>query len=238
MGFIDTHFHLDFYRDHKKWYEYINQINQYTICVTNSPGVYYSCKKMYPETKYLKFALGYNPKAIIHEHFDKRLFNHMLSETKYIGEVGLDFTGKLKSKQKEQVSCFDYICAAVSDAQVLSIHSKNAESEVLDTLKKNNVRRAILHWYTGDLKTLEKLLKCGYYFSINANMIKSVKGQTIIQNIPIDRILVESDGPFTKVDSYTYTPSKLQGIYSQLGDFLKCENIEKIIWNNFKKLME
>lgn len=73
MDLIDTHFHLDFYRDHKYWYDYINQNRQYTLCVTNSPGVYHSCKRLYPETKYLKFALGFNPKSIVFEKFDKRL---------------------------------------------------------------------------------------------------------------------------------------------------------------------
>ena len=238
MRLIDTHFHLDFYRDHKKWYDYINQMYQYTLCVTNSPGVYYSCKRMYPETKYLKFALGYNPKMISSEQFDKRLFNHLLSETKYIGEIGLDFSRKHKGYQKEQEQCFDYICAAASNTQVLSVHSNNAESAVLDILKKNNVKKAILHWYTGDLVTLEKLINCGYYFSINANMLKSSKGQVVIKRIPIERILVESDGPFTKVNSAVYNPSKLQNIYFQLGDFLKCGNIETQVWNNFKKLME
>lgn len=151
MNLIDTHFHLDFYRDHRKWYDYVNRQKQYTLCVTNSPGVYYSCKKIYPETKYLKFALGYNPRNIISERFDKGLFDRLLGETKYIGEVGLDFTGKLKDKQKDQIQCFDYICAAISNYQMLSIHSKNAEKAVLEILKCHKVKKAILHWYSGDL---------------------------------------------------------------------------------------
>ena len=237
MNLIDTHFHLDFYRDHKRWYEYVNQHKQYTLCVTNSPGVYYSCKRTYPETKYLKFALGYNPKNVNSERFDKRLFNRLLGETKYIGEVGLDFTGKLKDKQKEQVQIFDYICAAVSNYQVLSIHSNNAEKTVLEILMHNRVKKAIMHWYSGDLQTLNVLIRNGYYFSINSNMINSPKGQVIIRTIPMDRILIESDGPFTKIYSKRYDPSKLQDTYRQLGEFLKCERIEAMIWNNFNTLL-
>ena len=55
---IDTHFHLDYYKEHQKIYDGINERKQYTLCMTNSPGVYISCKRIYPETKYLKFALG------------------------------------------------------------------------------------------------------------------------------------------------------------------------------------
>ena len=238
MNLIDTHFHLDFYRDHKNWYEYINQHQQYTLCVTNTPGIYYSCKRMYPETKYLKFALGYNPQNIVSENFDKRLFNHLVGGVKYIGEVGLDFTGKLKDKQKEQIQCFDYICASASNNQVLSVHSKKAEETVLTILKKNKVKKAILHWYSGDLQTLNELLDCGYYFSVNSNMLNSQHGQTIIRNIPLKKILVESDGPFTKVNSNKYNPSKLQDVYAQLEQVLNNSIINEIIWDNFSTLLK
>ena len=238
MNLIDTHFHLDYYRDHKYWYEYINQNRQYTLCVTNSPGVYYSCKRLYPETKYLKFALGFNPKNISSERFDQKLFNHLCGETKYIGEVGLDFTGNLNIQQNEQIHCFDYICSVASDNQVLSVHSKNAEKVVLNILRKNNVKRAIMHWYSGSIDTLEQLINCGYYFSINSNMLSSSKGKSIISRIPTERILIESDGPFTKINSQKYYPSRLHDVYYMLGEFLKCSEVEKMVWNNYKKLIE
>ena len=61
---IDTHFHLDYYKEHQKIYDGINERKQYTLCMTNSPGVYISCKRIYPETKYLKFALGFHPQDV------------------------------------------------------------------------------------------------------------------------------------------------------------------------------
>ena len=237
MHLIDTHFHLDFYRDHKYWYDYINQNRQYTLCVTNSPGVYHSCKRLYPETKYLKFALGFNPKSIIFEKFDKRLFNHLQGETKYIGEVGLDFTGKLKEKREEQLQCFDYICSSINENQVLSVHSKNAEKAVCDILKKHKVKKTILHWYSGNLETLKELIEYGYYFSINTSMLQSIKGQKILKSIPKNRLLIESDGPFTKVNNQKYNPSKLQEVYSQIGAFLESPEINKLVWQNFKDLI-
>jgi TatD DNase family protein len=237
MHLIDTHFHLDFYRDHKYWYDYINQNRQYTLCVTNSPGVYHSCKRLYPETKYLKFALGFNPKSIVFEKFDKRLFNHLQGETKYIGEVGLDFTGKLKEKREEQLQCFDYICSSINENQVLSVHSKNAEKAVCDILKKHKVKKTILHWYSGNLETLKELIEYGYYFSINTSMLQSIKGQKILKSIPKNRLLIESDGPFTKVNNQKYNPSKLQEVYSQIGAFLESPEINKLVWQNFKDLI-
>ena len=237
MNYIDSHFHLDYYRNFKELYNYINESKQYTLCVTNSPEVFYSCISMFSETKYLKFALGYNPKCITKNKFNKKLFNYLVGQTKYIGEVGLDFTGKLKQNEKKQISVFDYICSTISKNQILSVHSKNAEKAVLETLRKNHIQKAILHWYSGNISTLQELLAEGYYFSINSNMLTSSKGISIIRNIPKERILIESDGPFTKIDSKIYTPPDLPILYQQLSELLECENIDSIIWNNFKNLV-
>ena len=92
MQLIDTHFHLDYYENHKYWYDRINELKQYTLCVTNSPGVFHSCKRLYKETKYIKFALGYNPQQSVDEPFQQELFLHEIQGTDYIGEVGLDFS--------------------------------------------------------------------------------------------------------------------------------------------------
>ena len=129
------------------------------------------------------------------------------------------------------------MCGIKSKKQVLSVHSKNAEKEVLQILQKHKIRKAILHWYSGDLATLKQLLDAGYYFSINSNMMRTSKGQMIIRSIPTNRILIESDGPFTSVSAHKYDPSKLHMVYSQLNEQLKCNQIERVVWDNFKTLL-
>ena len=84
---IDTHFNLDHYKDHQKIYAGINEKKQYTLCMTNSPGVYMSCKRMYPETKYLKFALGFHPQETSLNDTDFYSFIQLINETNYVGEV-------------------------------------------------------------------------------------------------------------------------------------------------------
>lgn len=100
MHLIDTHFHLDYYKNHEYWYNQINKLQQYTLCVTNSPAVYLSCRKLYPETKYVKFALGYNPQQSLKVDFSKSTFLHELSTTQYVGEVGLDYSKNFVASKK------------------------------------------------------------------------------------------------------------------------------------------
>ncbi|KJR44149.1 putative deoxyribonuclease [Desulfosporosinus sp. I2] len=71
---IDTHFHLDHYSNHPNVYKKINEIQQYTLCVTNQPEVFESCMDLYPTTKYVKFAIGYNPQLINEVKFNPAVF--------------------------------------------------------------------------------------------------------------------------------------------------------------------
>lgn len=238
MQLIDTHFHLDHYKNHKYWYDKINELKQYTLCVTNSPGIYHSCKRLYKETKYIKFALGYNPQQCVDEPFHRELFLHEVQEADYIGEVGLDFSGKYSAALHAQIEAFEFICdIAAKRNSLLSIHSRNAESETLNRLKMSGITRAIIHWYSGDVATLNKLLDEGYYFSLNANMCSTVKGRDIIARIPYNRLLIESDGPFSKVFGRKYTPSMLPDLYSVVGDAIGCKDLEHVVWENFKLLL-
>lgn len=238
MQLIDTHFHLDYYKNHRYWYEKINELKQYTLCVTNSPGIYHSCKRLYKETKYIKFALGYNPQQSVEEPFQRELFLREIPKTSYIGEVGLDFSRKYIATSRTQIDAFEFICdIAAKENSLLSVHSRNAEAETLNRLKMSGVTRAIIHWYSGDVVTLSKLLDEGYYFSINANMCSTVKGRSIITRIPFNRLLIESDGPFSKVLGRRYMPSMLSDLYSVVGNAVGCENLEYIVWENFKALL-
>lgn len=238
MQLIDTHFHLDYYRDHAYWYSKINELRQYTLCVTNSPAIFHSCKRLYGETKYIKFALGYNPQKSLDEAFSKSLFLHEIRNTDYIGEVGLDFSKNYIATQKEQIDAFKFICnIAAEKNKLLSVHSRKAEKETLNILLQSNVSRAIIHWYTGDIETLHGFLDAGYYFSVNASMCASQHGKAIISHIPTNRLLVESDGPFSNVSGKKFIPSKLSEVYSIIETTTGQNHLIHTTWQNFKELL-
>lgn len=235
---IDTHFHLDFYKNHEKIFKDINALNQYTLCVTNSPEIYFSCKRLYQETEYVKFAVGFNPKMLTEQAFDVRNFNHAIKTSNYIGEVGLDFSKKYYSQKDTQIKIFEQIIKIAScENKLLNIHSYMAEKAVLEILKQYENQRIIIHWYTGDGLCLEELIKIGSYFSINCNMIESINRCKLLKSIPLNKILIESDGPFTKVNNKKYEPSLLDESYSLIGKALEINNIRKLVFENFRVLL-
>lgn len=236
---IDTHFHLDYYRNHKQVYDLINHLEQYTICMTNSPGVYVSCRKLYQETEYIKFALGFHPREKSLSTKDFSDFITLANQANYIGEVGMDFSSDSYIPKMQQINYFEKIveiCARKNT--IMSVHLRKSESEAIEIIRKYSPKKCIIHWFTGSTSQLNKLIALDCYFSINANMIKNKSSNKKILQIPRDRILVESDGPFTKVNGAKYSPEYLKEEYSMIKDYFNSINFDDEILANFNSLLK
>jgi TatD DNase family protein len=68
-------------------------------------------------------------------------------------------------------------------------------------------------------------------------MLKSKKGKEIISNIPMERILIETDGPYGKINNRHIVPKDLPLIYKEFGLFLGVGNLKEIVFNNLKELL-
>lgn len=237
MVLIDTHFHLDKYRDHRDLYKEINSLKQYTLCVTNSPGIYLSCQSTYPETKYVKFALGMHPLEISEPQRHIYEFDHCFSSAKYLGEVGLDYSKNAPPKE-EQLMVFSHIIQKqAADNKLISIHIRGAEEDAIRILSEYTGQKRIIHWFTGSAENLVELVNLGCYFSLNTSMVRSVDRCDILKLIPLELILVESDGPYTKVGGHKYTPTLLKETYMVIGSAIGIQNLEGFVYRNFAQLL-
>jgi TatD DNase family protein len=235
---IDMHFHLDLYRNHAALYDLINAHKQYTLCVTNSPCIFLSCKQLYPETQYVKFALGAHPKEVVNAAHTFEEFIYCFDKSQYIGEIGLDYRVADPKKKSEQLSLFTKILAyANGKNRILSIHIRRAEEDAIQTIRQFPKNQYIIHWFTGNKRHLNSLLQCNCYFSLNVNMLTDPLKQALISSIPHNRILVESDGPFSKIDGSKFSPENLISIYQHVGNTLGIEEIESVVYSNFKNLL-
>lgn len=239
MAFIDFHVHIDFYDN--PW-EVINAYEDrgiYALFVTNLPEIYEKHLAKYEGFKYVKLALGYHPEIITEYPFDKDCFLKNLKYTNYIGEIGLDFTGCNELDKRKQVQSFKLICDIVKGkSKILSIHSRKAENVVLTILNENNIEFAVFHWYSGAIDLIKSIVDSGYYFSVNYGMLKSKSGRNALNNIPLDKILFETDGPFIRREKKVISPHDIECIYSEFNVFYNIDNFQDIVYFNFKKLLQ
>ena len=235
QGLIDTHFHLDMYKDYKAIFEYLDKEKQYTLCVTNSPGIFLSCKNIFRRSKYVQFALGFHPLNVDLKQKNLKDFMYLLSQTDYVGEIGLDFSANNGLPRDVQIYYFDKIVEVCSkNNKLMSVHIRNAEEEALQIFNKWKPKRCIIHWYTGSVEKMQEFLKLGCYFSVNVHMLKDIEKINII---PKNKILIESDGPYSKICGKKYQPHNLLQMYDLIAKTLNEPNLIEIIYLNFKEIL-
>ncbi len=117
-----------------------------------------------------------------------------------IGETGLDYfrlTGDLEW-QRERFRT--HIRAAIKSQKPLVIHTRSAAEDTLRIMREENAQLVggVLHCFTESLDVAEEAIDLGFYISFsgivtfkNAVMLKEVASQ-----LPLDRILVETDSPY------------------------------------------
>ncbi len=82
--------------------------------------------------------------------------------------------------------------------KVLTLHSRGAEAQTIERLAQAKVA-AILHWYSGPLKRVDAEAEAGLWFSVNPAMLRSKNGQRIVAALPCERVVTETDGPYSKL---------------------------------------
>jgi len=237
---LDTHCHIDLYKNPKLILELCENKKIIVFSMTNLPSHFEMGFPFFQSKKFVRISLGMHPLyAKLHEG-EFLNFKKNLSKTSYIGEVGLDFSKEGIDTKEIQIQSFKNILTLVSGRKkILSIHSRKAEKEVLELLCKYVIKSAIFHWYSGGLGLIEKIVDAGYFFSINPAMIKSVSGRKIIAKIPKDKILTETDGPFINIGEKPINPGEVQSVIVYLAQLWNIPEAEvaRIIYNNFKNLL-
>lgn len=224
----DTHCHLDLYPDPYQVAVAAEEARVTTVAVTNLPSAYYAAKPHMGRFRSLKLALGLHPLlANDHSSREKQLFQNALQETQYIGEIGLDFSKYGIGTKEKQLESFQFVLTLLQNKKrFITLHSRRAESTVLELLTEYQIGPVVFHWYSGSIKIIVKAITAGHYFSVNPSMIRTKSGQTIIQCIPRERILTETDGPFVKIKKLPAVPTDVKHVHRYLSKSWNCELIQ------------
>jgi len=208
---VDFHCHLDLYPDHASAVRAAEAARIYTLTVTTTPKAWPRNRDLAKGTRYVRAALGLHPQLVAERASELTLWERYLPETPYVGEVGLDAGPRFYRSFEQQKQVFKRVleCCADAGGKVLTIHSVRATGAVLDLIQTHlppDRARAVLHWFTGSKAEVRRAADLGCYFSVNAEMTRTERGRTIVAAMPADRILTETDGPFTRVGDRPAAP--------------------------------
>jgi TatD DNase family protein len=216
---IDAHCHVDLYPHPTHVAVAAERAGVLTVMVTNLPSAFDRAFSQVKPFKNIRLALGLHPLVAAQHLAERERFRELIDQTSYIGEIGLDFSPAGWATKDLQIESFKFVLRILRGRPTFfTIHSRRAESVVLDILEEEGRAPVVFHWYSGPLNPLDRAISKGHYFSINPAMIKSPNGRKIIQRLPLERVLTESDGPFVQVEGRSAIPSDVAQVEQYLGN--------------------
>jgi TatD DNase family protein len=239
-AFVDAHCHIDLYEEPQAIVEQADTQHIYTIAVTNAPSVFSHTAALTAGSKYVRAALGLHPE-LVHSHGNEiEQFLRYLPETRYVGEVGLDYTTTEEDRRIAQRQILTRIADWVDQSgdKVLTVHSRRAAPDVIALLSGIKAR-VILHWFTGTRRELDDAAGRGFFFSVNSAMLRSEKGRALIVRMPRERVLTETDGPFVRDGDRPAAPPTVRTTVASLADLWRTtpEDVQAGVLGNLRQIL-
>ncbi len=206
---IDFHCHIDLFPDPVAVLDEVERRGTYVLAVTTTPKAWRGTRRLVGDRKRVRVALGLHPEVVAERHAEVALLCALMSEARYVGEVGLDGSPPHRASFDVQRHVFDRILeeSARLGGRILSIHSRGAADQVLDTIERHEgLGIPILHWFSGTPCQLERAKALGCWFSVGPAMLRSEKGRGLCAAMPVDRLLTETDAPFARAGSLPLFP--------------------------------
>lgn len=196
---VDTHCHFDMMPNPEAYIRQKEQAGDIVIGMTNLPSHFQMGQPHLKGYRHVRLALGMHPLRAVEGKTQLALFRKLVDQTSYIGEIGLDFSREGLATKNEQVALLRELLSAIrGKKKIVSVHSRKAEKELLALLSEYEIENVVFHWYSDSVDLIPAILGRGYYFSVNDAMCLSKNGRAIIEKIPRERVLTETDAPYNE----------------------------------------
>lgn len=243
--FLDFHCHLA-----DEQYSHQEILNTIDICHKENVTIFSMSTNLEDYQINLKFSnfpnvfigFGIHPyeahKIIKEKNWQEKIeeiFKNKHYKLVFIGEVGLDFYRTLETA-KEQMEVLEYFIHLASKYELpLSLHTRNAERETCQILKKYQNQKplkAVFHCFTStDKKIVNTIIENNWYFGFGGVITfkKSHQLREILKYIHQNKgnIICETDSPYISPEPYRGKknfPYNVKIIYNYIKNFLNTEN--------------
>ena len=239
---MDLHTHLDLYPDALNLVRKVNVTNSFTLCMTTSPRAWVATARVFSPYSHITVAIGLHPEIVGRKIDELDFMMQSMSRTRFIGEIGLDGSPQYKAEQGLQRKVLESVLCEASRLgdKILSLHSRRAVAELLAMLDRYKVGEgAILHWFSGTQNELKRAIALGCYFSVNELMARSEHGMSLISQMPHDRVLPESDGPFATLSGKPLSPMSSSNVAQAVSHIWKVQqsDVENGFVETLKRLL-
>lgn len=194
---LDLHAHIDPSIDAKE----LHDLDGVVFAVTRS--LVEASTALGRHDDLIVWGVGCHPGLVrAQQHFSPEGFATLLERSPFVGELGLDGASRV-AMETQRATLRSALAVLAEMPRIVSLHSYEATALLIEELEAQPVVGAILHWWLGDPSLTRRAVQLGCYFSVNAS---SVRRTDLLEIIPADRLLTETDHPFG--DRYARRPRR------------------------------
>ena len=160
-----------------------------------------------------------------------------------IGEIGLDYHWNKENIDLQKLAFVTQIKMANELGKPIVIHTREAVMDTVTILKENKVEnKGVFHCCPLNRELVKEALQLGFYISFAGPVTfkNSKNANEIIQMVPLDKILIETDSPYLSPDPFRgkrNEPRNVKLVAQKIADVknISLENIANITFENAKK---
>ena len=270
---IDTHAHLNFNAFNEDREKIIKECLKNNIWMINVGTDYKTSKKAidiankYPQgvfaavgfhpinldTGLVKMRVDPNEGSEFENFFDYEKYKELAEEKKAVavGEIGLDFWRRPKSKKKREEfkkKQKELFLKELNLAKELNLpvilHCRLALDDMIEILRVPVFCElsGVIHCFTGNLEQARKFLEMGFYIGFNGIIFK-LDMDAVIKKTPMEKILIETDCPYLTFPGFgeeRNNPFGVRYITEKIADLknLSLKEVEETTFKNAKDLFK
>jgi TatD DNase family protein len=245
----DTHCHFGAYSSRDEVLARAVDGEVKIVVATSRPSEYRDLSYRFGASSGIEIGLGFHPECAgsIYVPYELEICRQFVSKVKWISEVGMDavIADGVSSNfgatptLVAQRELLDIVLDMARPEQVLSIHSRGAEEDVIDAMRQHGLRRGVLHYFLGSNQLASKARDEGLSFSVHPHMLKSAEGREFVEWVPLDAMLFETDGPYFSTDGRPIEPMDCLNLASAVAEMrgMKTPDLMASVASNFDRLV-
>ncbi len=256
---VDTHSHLDHALLINKTDEVIGRAKAAGVrhIITNgiNPETNRKCLELSRRYEIVKCAMGLYPRDALKKEAESGDYPLKISDFDAddeidfirknknsiiaVSEVGLDF---VSGESREQIEDFEKMIRLAEELKKpIVVHSRKAELKCIEMLENSNLRKVVMHCFSGKKLLVKKIADNGWFLTAPTIVVRSQQFQEIVKNVPISQLFCETDSPYLSPYKGKWNePSFVIESYNKIAE-IKQMDINEVINNvymNWKNVFE
>lgn len=162
-------------------------------------------------------------------------FRELIERTAYAAELGLDGGSRVPMETQKRTLSAALLVLSESP-RLTSLHSYRATSDVLTVVEQHQQPGLILHWWLGTPDETRRAIDMDCYFSANRSTVQRTE---ILNLVPLERILPETDHPFGDKGRGTRRPGEVSEVEGAIGAVhgIAVEAVRRQTWVNLREVV-